>query len=338
MVRVAIAGLGFMGKTHLGIYRQFKNVEVVALCDGNTNALNITRLDAGGNIQAVSGDIDLSGVRKYTDFDKMLADGGIDVIDLCLPTFLHVDYAVKAMHAGCHVLCEKPMALTVEGTQTILQTVRATGKLFSVGQCLRYWPAYTEIKKLLDDGRYGKVNYAEFARFSTPPIWGWDNWLFDEKRSGDAALELHIHDADMVMYLFGFPKSLRSVGVFTPNGSISHIATVYAYPDCAIASTGGWLCSSTFGFNMRALFVLEKATIELDFSKQPVVMVYPQDNDKYALPLSDGDGYYYELQDFIAGVERGKLSRIVTPESAADSVKLCLAEIRSAKEHREIVF
>jgi predicted dehydrogenase len=113
---------------------------------------------------------------------------------------------------------------------------------------------------------------------------------------------------------------------------------VYDYPDWVVSSTGGWLCSKTFGFNMRALFALEKATIELDFSKQPVVMVYPQDSDKYALPLPEGDGYYYELQDFIAGVERGKLSGIVTPESAADSVKLCLAEIRSAKEHREIVF
>lgn len=336
MVRVAIVGLGFMGKTHLGIYQQFQNVEVAALCDGNAGALEIKRLDAGGNIQAVSGEIDLSKVRKYTDFTTMLADGGVDVIDLCVPTFLHVEYAVHAMQAGYHVLCEKPMALTVAGTQTIIQAVKETGKLFSVGQCLRHWPAYTEVKKLLDAGQYGRVKYAEFARFSTPPMWGWDNWLVDEKRSGDAAFELHIHDTDMIVYLFGFPQSLRSVGVFTPSGSISQIATVYAYPDWAIASTGGWLCSNSFGFNMRAFFVLEQATIELDFSKQPAVMVYPQDGAKYALPLPERDGYYHELQDFMAGVERGQLSGIVTPESAADSVRLCLAEIQSAKENREI--
>jgi predicted dehydrogenase len=307
MVRVAIAGLGFMGKTHLGVYNRLENAEVVALCDIRKEMLDIKSLDAGGNIQAASGAIDLSGVNKYTNFDEMLAAGGFEVVDLCLPTFLHVDCAVKALQAGYHVLCEKPMALNVEGTETILQKVKATGKLFSVGQCLRYWPAYAEIKTLLDEDRYGSVKYAEFARFSSPPGWGWKNWLLDEKLSGNAAVDLHIHDVDTILYFLGLPKRLRSVGVFEPDGGISHIATVYQYDQYAVASTGGWICSDTFGFNMRAFFVLEKATIEMDFSKQPVVMVYPQDGVKYALPLPEGDGYYHELKDFIAGVERGEL-------------------------------
>jgi len=336
MIRVAIAGLGFMGKTHLGVYNRLENAEVVALCDIRQEMLDIKSLDAGGNIQAASGAIDLSGVNKYTTFDEMLAAGGFEVVDLCLPTFLHADYTVKALEAGYHVFCEKPMALNSAETDAMIRKVQETGKLFSVGQCLRYWPAYTEIKKLVDAGQYGKVKYAEFARFSCTPRWGWHNWLLDEKLSGNAALDLHIHDVDTILYFLGFPKRLRAAGVFDPKGGISHIATVYQYDDYAVSSTGGWICADTFGFNMHAFFVLEKATIEMDFSKQPIVMVYPQDGAKYALPLPEGDGYYYELQDFIASVERGKLSGIVTPESAADSVKLCLEEIRSAKENREI--
>ena len=325
-----------MGKTHLGIYNQLENADVVALCDGSKESMNITRLDAGGNIQAAGGEIDLSHVGKYTDFSQMLADGGFDVVDLCLPTYLHVDLSVQALEAGYHVFCEKPLALDLAGTDTILQKVRDSGKLLSVGQCLRFWPAYAEMKKLLDAGTYGHVKYAEFARFSNPPAWGWNNWLLDETRSGNAALELHIHDVDMVLHLFGFPHRLRSAGVFEQDGGISHISTVYQYPGFAVASTGGWLCSESFGFNMRAFFVLEKASIELDFSKEPVVMVYPQEAEKYALFLPDGDGYYYELHDFIAGVEQGELSGIITPESAAASVRLCLDEIRSAKEHIEM--
>ena len=117
---------------------------------------------------------------------------------------------------------------------------------------------------------------------------------------------------------------------------MSHIATVYTYDDFVVSSTGGWICSDSFGFNMRAFFVLENATIEMDFSKDPVVMVCPQGEEKYALPLPDGDGYYHELHDFIAGIERGQLSGIVTPESAADSVRICLEEIRSVQENTEI--
>ena len=338
MARIAIVGMGFMGKTHLGMYQRFPNAEVVALCDDNIHALNITNLNAGGNIQAVSGEIDLSGVRKYTDYDTMLQEGGFDAVDICLPTYLHRNHAINAMCSGYHVFCEKPMALTLEEAQAMTQAARETGHILHIGQCLRYWPAYAEIKTLIDRQIYGAVKYAEFARFSIPPVWGWDNWLMDERRSGDAALELHIHDADMVMYLFGAPQRLRSVGVFSPNGSISHIATVYRYDDVAVASTGGWLCSDSFGFNMRAFLVLERATIELDFSKQPNVMVYPQNEAKYALLLPEGDGYFHELQDFANEVERGQASAIIPPESAEDSVRLCLAEIRSAKEGREIEF
>lgn len=336
MVQVAVTGLGAMGKTHLSIYSRLNNVKVAAICDSSADALSITTLNTAGNIQVAVGDIDFSALRKYADFDKMLADGGFDVVDICLPTNEHVDHAVKAMEAGYHVFCEKPMALTLAEAEIIKRTSEKTGKLFMVGMCLRYWPAYTEIKKLLDDQRYGSVKYAEFARFSPLPVWGWNNWLLDEKRSGNAALELHVHDTDMVYYLFGFPKKLRSVGVFDKDGSVPHIATVYQYDHFAVSSVGGWLCANSFKMNMRAFFVLEKATIEMDYSKQPIVMVYPQDGEKYALPLPDVDAYAAEVEDFILSVERGKLSGIVTPESALDSLRLCLEEIRSAKENHEI--
>ena len=325
-----------MGKTHLGIYNQLENAELVAMCDIRREALDVNSLDAGGNIESSSGDIDLSGVKKYHDFDEMLKEGGFDMVDICLPTYLHAEYSVKALDAGYHVFCEKPLALTNEESDAILKNVKDSGKFFSVGQCLRFWPAYAEIKKLLDDGKYGAIKYAEFARFSVTPTWSWNNWILDGKLSGNAALDLHIHDVDTLLHFFGTPKNLCSTGVQEEDGSVSHIATVYTYDDFVVSSTGGWICSDSFGFNMRAFFVLENATIEMDFSKEPVVMVCPQGDEKYALPLPDGDGYYHELHDFIAGIERGQLSGIVTPESAAESVRICLEEIRSVKEGTEI--
>lgn len=337
MVKVALAGLGFMGKMHLGIYlNKLKGVEVTALCDVNSGALNIKSLDAGGNIETDGAEIDLSGIRKYPDYKEMLKDGGFDFVDICLPTYLHADAAVDAMDTGFHVFCEKPMAISVKEAERIVDKVHETGKLFSVGQCLRYWPAYTEIKRLIDSGKYGKVRYAEFARFSMTPAWTWDNWILDGRLSGNAALDLHIHDVDMILFLFGKPEGLKSNGIAEKDGSISHITTLYQYRDKVVTSSGGWICSGSFGFNMRAMYILEKATVELDFSRNPVVMVYPGEGEKYPLPLAEGDGYYYELRNFAENVAAGSFSGTVTPESALESVRVCFAEIDSAKRNKEI--
>lgn len=337
MVKVALAGLGFMGKTHLGIYLGMPNVKVEAICDITPAALDIKTLDAGGNIQTSSGAVDLSGVRKYASFEKMLADGGYDVVDICLPTYLHAEWSIKALQAGHHVFCEKPLALNATEIDAIVSKVKETGKLFSVGQCLRHWPAYVALKDIVASGRYGPVKYAEFARFSQTPTWTWNNWILDSAKSGNAALDLHVHDVDMALFLLGAPRSVRSQGVFAKDGGVSHLSTLYRYDGLVAQSTGGWIATQSFGFNMRAFLILERATVELDFSKTPSVVVYPAGGEKYAPELPVGDGYYHELRDFIAGVERGKLSGIVTVESGAESARLCLAEIESARTNCEIV-
>lgn len=332
MVRVALVGVGFMGKTHLGAYQKIPGVEVVALCGPHEERLKVSRLESGGNIASASGPIDLGSARTYTDYEDMLAAGGFDFIDICAPTFLHADYTVKALDAGYHVYCEKPMALTTEETTRMFAHVEKTGRLFSVGQCLRFWPAYSDVKTLIDSGRFGRVRYAEFARFAAPPRWSSGNWMRDSRLSGNAALDLHIHDVDMVLYLFGAPRAVRSHGVKESDGSVSQITSFYEYPDAVVQAGGGWLCSASFGFTMRALYVLEQATIELDFSKNPVVTVYPDSGQKYPLQLAEGDGYFHELKDFVHGIEKGQLSGIVTGRSAAEAVKLCLLEIESVKD------
>jgi predicted dehydrogenase len=336
MVKVAIIGLGFMGKVHLGVYQNLANVEVTSLCDAANEAFENQRPHTGENIQSASGKGRITGIRTYTSYENMFAEGGFDVVDICLPTYLHAECIVKALEADYHVFCEKPIALDLEEIEKILEKVKESGKLFSVGQCLRYWPAYVEVKRMIDEEKYGRVRYAEFTRFSTAPGWTRNNWILDSRNSGNAAIDLHIHDVDMILYLFGLPASLRSVGIVEDDGSISLISTVYKYDELVVASTGGWLCSTTYGFNMKAFYILETATVEIDFLKDPMITVFPEDREKYSPQLPEWDGYYYELKDFIEGIENGKLSGIVTPESASAAVKLCLEEIRSVKENREI--
>jgi predicted dehydrogenase len=336
MIQVAVVGLGFMGKTHLGIYSSVPGAEITALCDKDPERVNLTSLDADGNIEASTGSVDFSGVRKFTDYDEMLAAGGFDAVDITLPTDIHVEFAVKALQAGYHVFVEKPLALDYASAMTIALVAELSDGICSVGQCLRFWPLYTEVKKLLDSGQFGSILHAEFGRYSPPPPWAADGWLNDSSRSGNASLDLHIHDVDMILYLFGKPSSVRSVGVPDGNDYFSHISTVYQYSRMSVVSTGGWGLAPGFPFNMRALYIFEEATVEMDISKAQAVMIFPNEGNPYPLDLPEGDGYRNEIIDFLERCEIGRMSDIVAPSVAAESVRLTELEIRSAREGREI--
>ena len=337
MVKVAVVGLGFMGKMHLGIYSSLDQVEVTAICDSNEESLKLSSLsEARGNIETKDQDIDLTGTKAYTNYQEMLKDGGFDFVDICLPTYLHKEFSVAAMQAGYDVFCEKPMALTSEEADEMVSTAKKTGQLLTVGQCLRFWPMYVEIKRMIDTGIYGKVLSAELSRYSMTPSWSSNDWMLKGELSGNAAFDLHIHDVDMILNLFGRPTGVTSSGVETHGSGFGHIATLYTYPDKTITSVGNWICTDSYGFAMRTFVVLEKGVIELDTGKPDLLVVYPSDGEKQVVELDAQDGYFYEIQDFVSHVRNREPLMVVTPESAAESLKVVLVEIASAEQKKSI--
>jgi len=326
-----------MGKMHLGIYSSLDQVEVTAICDSNEESLKLSSLsEAGGNIETKDQDIDLTGTKAYTNYQEMLKDGGFDFVDICLPTYLHKEFSVAAMQAGYDVFCEKPMALTSEEADEMVSTAKKTGQLLTVGQCLRFWPMYVEIKRMIDTGIYGKVLSAELSRYSMTPSWSSNDWMLKGELSGNAAFDLHIHDVDMILNLFGRPTGVTSSGVETHGSGFGHIATLYTYPDKTITSVGNWICTDSYGFAMRTFVVLEKGVIELDTGKPDLLVVYPSDGEKQVVELDAQDGYFYEIQDFVSHVRNREPLMVVTPESAAESLKVVLVEIASAEQKKSI--
>ncbi len=335
MVRVALVGLGFMGRMHLSIYGSLENVQITALCDSREESLDLTK-SGGGNIAVGEMKTDISKATLYTDYKKMLEEGGFDYVDLCVQTSLHKEFTVLALHAGYDVFCEKPMALTKEEADEMIKASKDTGKLLTVGQCLRFWPMYVKVKELLDSNEYGKVISAEFSRYSPSPTWSVDNWIMNGDLSGNAALDLHIHDVDIIHFYFGAPKAVTSSGVQASGGGFGHISTIYDYPDKTVTSVGNWLCSDSFGLTMRVLIVLEKGVINLDTSQPEALVVYTDGNGKFTPKLDSKDGYYYELQSFIENVATRKAPVVVTSESARDSLVTVLAEITSATIGKQV--
>ncbi len=337
MINVGIVGLGFMGKMHFRCYKAMKGVRVAAICDSDTSKFKDTAGTAG-NIAGAEKPLDFTGIGLYNDFGKMLAETRLDAVSITLPTYLHCQYTLKALKAGLNVMCEKPMAMTVAECQKMVDAAAKSKKILQVGHCIRFWPEYAYVKKIVDSGKYGKVRAATFQRLSLTPVWSWQNWILTGPKSGGASLDLHIHDSDYVQYLFGLPKEVSSRAVQGPSKDYDHIVTSYLYNDGkVITAEGGWMMTPGFGFEMSFNIILEKATISYDCTKTPAFKIAPAKGKVITPTVAAGDGHSLELAHFIKAVSGKKTPDIITPADSLNSVKIVLAEKKSASTGKKAV-
>lgn len=332
MLRIGIIGLGFMGKMHFDTYRSLpEKAAVTAIADVDAKKRAGDWSAIGGNLAMEGGGPDLTGVTMYASADDLIRDPNVDVVDITLPTYLHCEYTLKALAAGKHTLCEKPMAVTSAEAGKMADAAARAGKTLLVGQCIRFWPAYVKARELVLSGRYGAVRTAWFRRYSTLPTWSWENWLQDAAKSGLAAMDLHIHDADFVAHLFGLPESVVSAGQGIRPGGFDHLSTSYRYPDGKLVlAEGAWEYSPGYPFSMTFSLHMDKASLHL--SADGKLVLYPVSGTAEDIPLDPGSGYYHELSHFLDCITHSKASPVLTPESARDSVRLVEAEIASARE------
>ncbi len=193
MLNFALIGVGGLGKIHLANLLELEqirgDIRLVALCD-----VEATRIyeKVETNLGEVSDSVDLSKFKFYQDAYKMFENEKLDFIVSALPTYLHEKIAVTALELGIHVFSEKPMALTPQGCQNMISKSEEKNRILMIGHCLRYAPEYLKLKEYVDSGKYGKVQRAEFFRYSATPAWTWQNWMLDYDKSGGAALDMHI--------------------------------------------------------------------------------------------------------------------------------------------------
>ena len=338
MNRIAIVGFGFMGKTHYGAWRKCRGAKVVAICDSNLAQLTAK---VQGNIKGVADNTAVpKTVKVYDDFGKMLAAGGFDIVDITLPTLLHAKMTVAALAAGYHVLCEKPMALTLADCDRMLKAAKKAKRELMVAQCVRFFPEYAYVRELVKGGRYGKVVTADFTRFIAPPKWSpkGADWFFDEKKSGGVLFDVHIHDADYVAGTFGRPKEVRTVAHRNARGFIDHTTTTYLYKDTFVTSDSSFAPAASLVWEGSGRVFFEKATVYFGpFYKQPLT-VYPETGKPFSPKLPKETGYEAEIRHFLGQVEGRRQERIITAEDARDSVALVLAERKSAERRTAVRF
>jgi len=337
MVRVGLVGLGFMGQQHLQIYQEMENVELVAVCDVIPERASEKAPSVGGNLGEAA-ELDLSAQARYLCFSDMLANEQLDLVDICTPTHLHSQMTVEALEAGNHVVCEKPMARTVAQCDEMIAAAEKTGNMLFIAQCIRFWPEYEVLAKMVADGELGEVKAARFIRQSPAPGWASEGWLMDNELSGGALLDLHIHDVDFILSLMGMPNAVlsRGMNIISDGAAVDHVDTQYLYDDFVCTAQGGWVMPDSFPFNMAFQVLGTNGVLEFSVNNDPMLQWYPFDGEPSTPEYEGGTGYQNELAYFCKCVEDGTAPERVTPHSARESVRVVMAEAQSI-ETREMV-
>jgi len=322
MLRVGLIGNGGIAGNHKGAYRALPSVKLEAICDVHAEQL-----------------LQTEGVRTYTDYLQMLEQeqGRLDFVDLCVPTALHAEISIKAMEMGYHVLCEKPMARTLEQAQAMLDASGRTGKTLMIAHCCRFMAEAELIGELIKSGELGKVRSAMFCRTGGEPgPMGRDNWYYNGRLSGGGLLDQHIHDTDLLCSLFGMPKTVSAVGLqgILTEGCYDALSTNYAYEDGSFVHVS-WDWTTMYDkFNTRTMRVnFEKGYLYADrFTGRDALMIVREDGTVTDLTekIREISFFRKEIEYFAQCLETGAPVDRCPPEEAYDALRLVLAEKESA--------
>ena len=319
-IRTAVLGLGFMGSKHVDAFLTAPNSELVAVYTRDQRKLSGDLSSIQGNLGGPGKVYDFTAVKQYTNLDAVLEDPDIDAVDICLPTDLHASTVIAALRAGKDVLVEKPMALDLASSQSMLQAAETSSRVLMVAHVLRFFPEYQALIKALGSGQYGRVRSASFRRRCAAPAWS--GWLADAKQSGGGAFDLLIHDVDICLSLFGSPKSVTAIGYEALASGIDVIhARLYYSNSLTVEVSGGWHHPEAFPFSMEYTAVLDDATINYRFETNPPTL-YSKEGEQTVLPLASHDGYLAEVEYFLQCVQDKQFPALCPPRESARAVGL----------------
>ena len=311
MIRVGLVGIGAMGNVHYKAYKNVSDAKVIAVADVRTEMA-----------KEKIGDDD---VKLYTSMEEMMASEELDMIDICLPSYMHAEASIKALGMGYHVLCEKPMSISSKETGAMIEAAKKSGKKFMIAHVVRFMKPYEYLKSIVDSGELGKLVHIDMRRGSTIPSNSWENWMQDLKKSGGTPIDLSIHDIDFVQYVFGEPKEVW--GTYRKlNNKSDCVVSNFTYDDFDITMTAGWYkCTKPFKAEYLAIFeegYIESIGDDLLKNGEPVEVENEQAGDDKDLYIITDSGYENEIRYFVNCIINDTNPDKVTPESSEASVKL----------------
>ena len=264
-------------------------------------------------------------IKVYASMEELLENEKPDMIDICTPSYLHAQMSIKALEAGYHVLCEKPMSLSSEETAKMIEAGEKSGKNFMIAHVVRFMAPYVYLKKIVDTKELGNIKHLDMKRISQIPKWSWENWMRDLSKSGGTPIDLSIHDLDYVQYVFGQPQKVSGVYHKLKDDN-DYIVSNLVYDGFDINVTGGWFnCDIPFKAEYLAIFengYIESVGGKLIKNGEEIELEVGETSENTGINLSGADGYADEIAYFIDCIRNGRKPEIVTPQSSENSIKL----------------
>lgn len=334
MLRIGIAGIGFMGMIHYLAWQKVAGAKVVAIQSRDEKKRAGDWRGIQGNFGPAGTQMDLAGVRGYAELSQLLNDPQIDVVDHCLPTEQHAEAAIAAMRSGKHVFVEKPIALTVSEADKVLTVSKATGKRVLVGHVLPFFAEFRYLLEIVQSGRLGKVQAAHFRRTIAKP-----SWREGQPQPDGPVVDLHIHDNHFIALAFGTPDAVRCTGVKDASGTVRHVETQYLYNDkpYSITASSGALAAAGRPFTHGYEVYLESATLHHDSSLLPLVEWNDKGKSQPNLPWSTDpiDAFAAECETVVKAITQGGPSWL-DAQLARDALTMCLCEEEAVRTGKTV--
>lgn len=329
--KIAVIGCSGMAKRHMEGIKLAEGAELYAICDTAPERLAAAKEELGCE-------------RTVTDYMDIVNDPEVDAAVVVTPDQIHCEMVCNLLRAGKAVMCEKPMALTMEECEEMMRVERETNGKLMVGQICRFTPGFEMAKKLVDEGRIGDLTFveSEYAHNYTNAR-GYGDWRVTPERPG--FLGGGCHAVDLLRWIAGDPREItaysnRKTMLDWPTDD--NTIAIMRFDDNVIGkvfvSTG---CKRNY--TMRSVFYGTKGTIICD-NKSATIQLF-EDNAELGLTYHDAPqeipvevnnhNATAEIKTFVDALVKGEAMPIPSYEGA-NTVAVCCAALESAKTGRPV--
>ena len=320
-MKVGIVGVGFMGTTHAAGWAETPAEIVGFTAESSTEASTISKQYK---------------TKVYPSLEQMLPD--VDVVDICSPTHLHHEMALKAAAAGKHIICEKPLARTTKQAREIVIACQKAGVHLLVAHVVRFFPEYALARAAVLEGQIGKPGVIRLHRGSYRPKKPAGNWFLDEVKSGGILMDLMIHDYDYARWVAGDVESVsaRRVTQLHPEAPIDYGLVILSHRSGALSHIAGAWAYPPPTFRTHLEIAGDRGLIEFDSEATApisnlIVRSNSSDAPDVALPSSpvSESPYTTQIKEFYRALADGKPARVSATDGLA-AVQIADAAIQSA--------
>lgn len=302
-MKIGILGTGF-GAYHASIFKKLGNIESVKIFGRDNNKL--------GKIN------DELNIEITDNIYEIITDPDIDLVDVCLPSSLHKEYAIEALKNGKHVFCETPISLNLEDATAIRDSEVEYGKKVFINQFIKHEFPYQFIYEAIQNNSYGRLK-AIYVKRQTPPLWG-DLGLHA------ITTNLMIHDLDFITWLLGSPDKVSVEGIASKKGEC-HVNAILRYKDTVVEVQGSSMMPQYHPFTVGYEAMFEEGTVKfiedgyIDRCEKSLV-VFTNDK-KEEIDIEEKNCYEETIKHVIECCQKD-IDNKLSAEDAIKSLKIAL--------------